>query len=311
MKIAHFSDLHINSIALESKIDETLFLFESAKKMGVDHFCITGDISHNAEPEDFETLRYILESFNLLDGDKASIVIGNHDIYGGPQKPEDIFSFPQLCRDINYDKRVEIFTSYCKELFENFVYRPVNKLYPYAKIIDDILLIGLNSIDRYSMKNPFASNGLIDEEQLSEIENIFKEYGDSVKHKLVLIHHHFNKIKTPTSNMMHYFWQSVERQTMKLKKKKELLQLFKTQNVELVLHGHIHENNCYQRKGIQFLNSGGCFNNMKKGELFFRLIEINKKGIDTKLVTLPFPVKKRKYVRQYENDFTMDLRVEA
>jgi len=308
MKIAHISDLHINSIGLESNIDETIYLFDMATKMGIDHFCITGDISHNAEPEDFETLRYILDSFKLLDGEKASIVIGNHDIYGCPQKPEDIFTFPQKCHEINYDGKVELFTSYYKELSGNFIYRPVNKLYPYAKIISNILVIGLNSIDRYSMKNPFASNGLIDEEQLTEIENIFKEYGSYVKHKLVLIHHHFNKAKTPTSNMMHYLWQLVERQTMKLKKKKELLQLFKTQNVELVLHGHIHENNYYQRKGIQFLNSGGCFNNIKKEELFFRIIEINKKGIETKLVTLPFSGKNRKYVHKYTNDFIMDIR---
>jgi Predicted phosphohydrolases len=97
MKIAHFTDLHINSNAFESNINETIALFNAAIKMGADHYCLTGDISHNAYPIDFETLRYILESFNLLDGEKASIVIGNHYIYGGPQKAEDIFSFPQKC----------------------------------------------------------------------------------------------------------------------------------------------------------------------------------------------------------------------
>jgi 3',5'-cyclic AMP phosphodiesterase CpdA len=311
MKIAHFTDLHINSNAFESNINETIALFNAAIKMGADHYCLTGDISHNAEPIDFETLRYILESFNLLDGEKASIVIGNHDIYGGPQKAEDIFSFPQKCRDINYNGRVELFTSYFKELYDSCFYRPVDKLYPNAKIINNILLIGLNSVERYSLKNPFASNGFIDEEQLSEIEKILKEYGSYVKHRLVLIHHHFNKIKTPTSNMMHYFRQVVEKQTMKLKKKKELMQLFKEQKVELVMHGHIHENINYQGKGIQFLNSGGCFNNIKKGELSFRVIEINKKGISTKIISLPAPKREKKYVQQSTTDLGSGLRLEA
>jgi predicted phosphodiesterase len=96
---------------------------------------------------------------------------------------------------------------------------------------------------------------------------------------------------------------------MKLKKK--LMQLFKEQKVELVMHGHIHENINYQRKGIQFLNSGGCFNNTKKGKLSFRVIEINKKGISTKIISLPAPRRDRKYVQQSTTDLGSGLRIEA
>jgi len=304
MKIAHFTDLHINSVIRESNISETIALFENALKHGADHICITGDLSHDAEPEDFEALRYLLDYFSLINGEKISVVVGNHDIFGGPQKAEDIFTFPQRCRETDYDGKLEIFTSYFEETFENCIYKPAGKFYPYAKIIDDCLIIGLNSIDKYSsVKNPFASNGYVDQEQLAELESILNGFGKEVRHRIVLVHHHFNKIKNPSSNMMHYFWQVVEKQTMKLKKKKELLQMFKEHNVSAVLHGHIHSNLEYNRKGVHFINSGGWINNAKEGELSYYMVDCRKKSIKTELITMPFSSKKKKYLLQNERAY--------
>jgi hypothetical protein len=77
------------------------------------------------------------------------------------------------------------------------------------------------------------------------------------------------------------------------------------------MHGHIHENINYQRKGIQFLNSGGCFNNTKKGKLSFRVIEIKKKGISTEIISLPAPKREKKYVQPSTTDLVSGLRSEA
>lgn len=300
MRIAHFADLHINTSVRDSNITETIALFEHALENGAEHFFLTGDLSHNAEAEDFEALRHILEYFNLLDPQKASIVIGNHDIFGGPQKAEDIFTFPQRCKEVDYDNKVEIFNSYFEELFTDCMYKPEGKVYPYAKIIRNNLIVGLNSIDKYSsMKNPFASNGLIDEEQFSELEIILSELGDRVKNRFILIHHHFNKLKSPSTNMMHYFWQALEKQTMKLKQKKELFDLFTKHKIDMVFHGHIHEMNNYSRKGIKFVNSGGGFGNLKKGELFYNRIDVTKKGVTSEAISFPYLKKKKKYLRQY------------
>lgn len=299
MKIAHFADLHINSCVRESNISETMALFEHAMKNETDHFFITGDVSHNSDPEDFEALRRILEYFGILDSDKVSIVIGNHDIFGGPQKAEDIFTFPQRCRDEDYDNKVLEFNGYFTELFESAIFLSPNNKYPYAKIINGILILGINSIDRYSsMKNPFASNGAVDEEQLNETEKILAEFSEQAKRKIVLIHHHFNKIKAPSNNMMHYFWQVVEKQTMKLRNKKNILELFNKYEIDAVFHGHIHENDEYLRKGIRFINGGGCFNNIKDGEISYNQVDITRKHIKTQIVT--FPYSKRKNKRLFE-----------
>lgn len=301
MKIAHFADLHINTSVRESNVTETIALFENALKNGAEHFCLTGDLSHNAEPEDFETLRYILEYFDLLKGEKTSIIIGNHDIFGGPQKAEDIFTFPQRCKDVDYNKNVDLFTSYFNELFDNCIVKPANGIYPFAKLIKNTLIVGLNSIDRYSsLKNPFASNGFIDEEQFAETENILKDFAENVKHRLILIHHHFNKIKNPSSTMMHYFWQVVEKQTMKLRNKKELFRLFSEFKIDLVLHGHIHETHGYFRKGLRFLNGGGCFNNIKNNELCYNMIDVQKNGITTEIKKFIYDKKKKKYLREFD-----------
>jgi 3',5'-cyclic AMP phosphodiesterase CpdA len=296
MKIAHFSDLHINTSVRDSNVNETIALFEHALKNGAEHFFLTGDLSHNAEEEDFEILRYILEYFNLLDPQKATVVIGNHDIFGGPQKAEDVFTFPQKCRDVDYNAKVNAFENYFKELTEETVYKSVNNVYPFAKIIKNHLFIGMNSIARYSsVKNPFASNGFIDDDQITELKTILNEFGSLVQTRILLVHHHFNKLKIPASNMMHYFWQVVEKQTMKLREKKKLMRELKESGIDLVCHGHIHVMDEYIRKGIRFLNSGGGMNLGAEGELSYSMIEIEKDGIFTDTMSLSY-IKKKKNV---------------
>jgi predicted phosphodiesterase len=53
----------------------------------------------------------------------------------------------------------------------------------------------------------------------------------------------------------------------------------------LVLHGHIHENTEYRKKGISFVNAGGSFNK-KKEELSFNMIEIAGEEINTKQIKI-------------------------
>ena len=81
MKIAHISDLHLNTIysySLENKAD---------------HLVITGDLTDNASEKDFEILRNLFRKNGLLNSERLSLVIGNHDIFGGLQSAEEIFFF--------------------------------------------------------------------------------------------------------------------------------------------------------------------------------------------------------------------------
>ncbi len=279
MRIAHISDLHLNTFFKNSNLKQIKFLIRYALEQKFDHLVITGDLVDNADPKDFEILRNLFRKFNLLNSDRLSVVIGNHDIFGGAQTPEEIFTFPDKCRNINYDRKVEEFSKYFSETFKGSIYQNKEKFFPFAKIVDDVLITGVNSIARYSkVKNPFASNGIVEPEQLNEIKNIFDEFRNFCRYKLLLIHHQFNKIKISESSP-NSLWQIIEKQTMKLRKKKRLFSLFKQYGVDLVLHGHLHEQREYHRKSARFLNAGASVKNNLHGKLFINFIDLKSSKI--------------------------------
>lgn len=135
----------------------------------------------------------------------------------------------------NYSKKVKEFYLYFPELFDNSVYFKPEIIFLFAKITDDFLFIGMNSIAEYSeVNNPFASNGLIYLQQIAETTKIIDKFRHLHLRKIAMTHHHFNKVKIK-ENSQSSFWQNIEKQTMKLKRKKRLLKIFKSEGVELVL----------------------------------------------------------------------------
>ena len=282
MKIAHLSDLHLNTFFRESNIKSIKYLLKYALEQSFDHLVITGDLTDSANERDFEILRKIFKASGLLNSNRLSVVIGNHDIFGGIQIPEDIFNFPERCKKVDYNKKVREFFDYFREIFDDCVYISKQNHFPYAKLIDDVLITGLNSIPEYSkLKNPFASNGEIDFSQLNEMTEIFRMFKNSCRKRVLLIHHHFNKIKITNQKSALGLWLNMEKQTMKLRKKKRLLNLFNMYEVDLVLHGHFHENIEYVRKNIKFLNAGASVKSNLPGELQINFIEINTSKIIT------------------------------
>jgi 3',5'-cyclic AMP phosphodiesterase CpdA len=280
MKIAHISDLHLNTFFKSSNLREIKYLLKYILQQHADHIVITGDLVDNADTKDLETLRNLFRKFNLLESDRMSLVIGNHDIFGGPQTPEELFTFPEKCRNVNYEKKVKEFGDYFSETFKNCIYRNEKNVFPFVKILDEVMVSGFNSIAKYSrLKNPFASNGEIDFGQFQELSDIYRSYSKLVKYKLMLVHHHFNKIKVKDKSIAS-FWRMTEKQTMKLRKKKQIIEAFKYLGTDLVLHGHLHEQKEYTRKKLTFLNSGASIKNNFSGKLFVNFINLKPDGID-------------------------------
>ncbi len=273
MRIAHIADLHFTTFFRENNLFQIETVLKYAIDSGCNHIVITGDLTDNAEKKDFGILRNLLSELNLLDSKKLSIIIGNHDIFGGVQTAEDIIKFPGKCSRINYHRKVKEFYHFFPELFLECAIFDSKRIFPFAKILDNYLIVGLNSIAKYSkITNPFASNGKINKRQLIEMQNIFEKFIDYKK--IVLVHHHFNKIK-PVDGTSLNLWQNIEKQTMKLRKKKKLLNIFKQYGVELVLHGHYHESSKYRRKGIFFSNAGASLKGNIKDELNINMIDIS------------------------------------
>lgn len=294
MKIVHISDLHLNH-EFDKKLTRRIYKFLKYISGIADHIVITGDISDDARQEDFEVFRGILQKLNLLDGERLSLVIGNHDIFGGVVKAEDILLFPQKCRTTDFSAKVHQFNDYFSESFENCVYRSEHG-YPFAKIINKCLFVGLNSIASYSpIKNPFASNGKIDSRQMAETQLIFDDFSKFCEKKVILVHHHFNKMKFITGGITERLWLNIEKQTMKLRKKKELLSFFKANQVDLILHGHLHKIEEYVRKEITLLNAGGSIKGTRDEGFFYNKVTLRENKFTvktgTKTITLKDPNK--------------------
>ncbi len=294
MRIAHISDIHFCSNFKRTNIGKTNRILKYALDRGFDHLVITGDVSDNSDLKDFVTLRRMLIKYDLLKSEKTSIVIGNHDIYGGAQRPIDVVDFPRRATATNYLKKLQDFKGYFKELFSD-CYIPNNeRVFPYAKIVKDTVFIGINSIDVYGrIKNAFAANGRVHDDDYISLDKIFsrKEYKD--KQKCVLIHHHFYKDGMEATASVSMLLNKLENYTLKLRGKKRLFSLFRNYDIKLVLHGHSHEIRLYERKGIQFINAGSTIDNFSDDAsvifVDFENGEVNSKveTITNKIVKMP------------------------
>ncbi|MDP4173230.1 MAG: metallophosphoesterase [Bacteroidota bacterium] len=287
MKIAHISDLHICSKLRHSNIKRTRFLLNYIVENNYDHIVISGDITDNAETKDFKIFREILEQFDLLDSHKVSLVIGNHDIFGGIQTVDDILDFPSRCQKVSYKSKINQFGEYFLETFSHAFHPNDSDLFPYVKNLGDAALIGINSIAEYShLKNTFAAKGKVSKEEIAGIQRIFssKEYLGKIK--IVLIHHHFFKYPDEFSSSEPNLWRKIEGNMMKLTKKKRILKLFANNNVKLILHGHIHGNCEYTRNNIKIINAGLTFNDINANLVQFNSITIEKGEIFNETVTL-------------------------
>ncbi len=288
MRIAHISDLHICGKHKRENISKVKKLIQHALENGAQHFVITGDISDNADEKDFNVFKEVLKKFDLYRSDKTTIVIGNHDIFGGPQTAQDVFNFPAKCMNTNYHEKIAKFVDHFKELFENTI-RPHDELYfPFAKVFKDVLLVGLNTNAEYSrFKNPFASNGQVSKVQRQFLKMILlkKEFDEKVK--IVLTHHHFYPKNVASHSSEGTLWNKIENYTMKLRGKKKLMKTFIEHDVKLVLHGHSHEMKEYYREGIRFVNSGGAVENHMKDSIGMFLINAFPFEISTDVLSLP------------------------
>lgn len=280
MLIAHISDLHLNTLFSDSNIRKIEKLLDYIIDNRADHLIITGDLTDNADESDWLLLRNQLNKRKLLNSDSLTVLPGNHDIFGGPQRAEDIFDFPSRCKKVDFYDKLKSFNNYFEETFENCLYVSHNHSYPFLKALnDEVLIIGMNSIIEYSLtKNTFASNGEIKLNQFFEIEQALKKFQSEEQIKIAAIHHHFNKLRN-TKRSIVGLWQSIEKQTMKLRKKKRLFSLFNKYKIDLILHGHIHFNEYYQRKGLNFLNGGASIKGYSGHSLRVNFIEVKGKNL--------------------------------
>lgn len=279
MKIVHVSDLHFDKDFKRNNIIKFERLLKFLNKTNIDHLVITGDISHGRRKEDYLILKDLLRENNFLHTDKTSLVIGNHDIFGGVITAEDVIDFPNKCKETVYQDEIDDFFYIFSELFDSAIFPGGKKNFPYLKFVKEVLFIGINSNAKYSfVKNLFASNGKVSKTQFNDLQQLLQNPVFELKKKIVLIHHHFSKFQQNLMDKKNPLWNKLEKTTMKLRGKKKLLELFKSHNVEMVLHGHVHHMNEYMREGIKFMNAGASIDNYHENKIQFNLIKITTKN---------------------------------
>ncbi len=292
MKIAHISDLHIDYFRKKANNINSYRLLEYITSNNYDHVIISGDITENADSESFLLARSLLKKFGLLDPQKLTLTIGNHDIYGGVHLAEDVINFPSRCKNTKYNDKVSEFIRYFNEAFPSAA-QNTGSPFPFIKELDSVVLLSLNSIAEYSyMKNPFASNGRISGSQLKKSVELLEICGKDKK-RIAVSHHHFSQIAADHLPGSGSIWHAVENQTMKLRRKKKILARMKDMEIDTILHGHLHENSAYIKNGIRIINAGGSVLNCDTKKLFLNSIHVESTGtLEQSFISIESPAMK-------------------
>ncbi len=287
--IAHLSDLHLSPGFFPERTAHLRSVLLLCKQRQVDHIVITGDITHQAQENEFDHFRTILKEFSLLDGKKITVINGNHDVFGGPYYAEDVLNFPAVCKSIDYTQKMDQFYNYTKETFASAKFFSEKSLFPFLKVVGDIAIVGLNSVaEWHAVKNPLGSNGKINDEQFKKLRVLLNTEELKRKKIFIAIHHHFSTISNGVhSSTLERLWYAVESATLKLRKKKRLLKLFTNAKVAKVLHGHIHHHGTYIKKGLTFMNAGATIIPAKNSQQAFHVINVRADGIETENIIFP------------------------
>jgi 3',5'-cyclic AMP phosphodiesterase CpdA len=282
--IAHISDLHLSAEHRRNHIRRTKRALEYIRSLDVDHIVVTGDITANGEPADYRIARSIFASADLLDSRKLTVTIGNHDVFGGVHTAEDVLKFPKHCEATDDKAKVREFGYAFRETFESTLRPSEKRFFPFAKIVGDTALIGVNTVAEYSrFKNPVGSNGSVDDRSFEQLTELLESPLLHTKRKIVVLHHHFSKMQEVKSGTMHSVWNAIEKHTMKLRGKGRLLKLFARLDVAAVLHGHVHESNEYFRDGVRFLNAGGTVLHDRSPDIHVNIVRVSDAGVQTEI----------------------------
>jgi 3',5'-cyclic AMP phosphodiesterase CpdA len=262
VRLAHISDLHCSEKYHPGSIRRAEFLIETLLERGFDHLVVTGDLTANGESHEFQSVRALFRKYDVLDTRRLSVVIGNHDIFGGVHEVNDILRFPGRCRRTDYRGKVEMFRRYFAEAFEGCILGSREHGFPFAKIVKNVLLVGLNSIAPYSrLKNPFGSNGSVGNSQFRRVKNLLAVESFLKMDKIILLHHHFSPGRRAAGGTLEEVWNTLEQESLRLRGKRKLAAMFNRHGASLILHGHVHENREYVRHGIRCINGGGSLLN--------------------------------------------------
>lgn len=296
LRIAHLSDPHVNQkYHPEHLIRLEAVLQDAVHQQKADHIIITGDITSNADERDLIAMRDLFNKLGILDASRLTVVIGNHDIFGGPHLAEEVLGFPRACASCKYHHPIAEFQRVFQPLFRRVYYE--SNPYPFVKLVKGTAIIGLNSVAEHSSyRNPVGSNGAIDEHQFKALKTMLAEpMVQNAEHRVVAMHHHLFRRKD--EKHLHSYstpkglLSTIEQETLKLRKKGRLISLLEGAKVRSILHGHVHFTGDYPRRKIRCYNAAGSvYPLIPSDNLSYNLLTLDADGVSLEVPTVLMPL---------------------
>jgi 3',5'-cyclic AMP phosphodiesterase CpdA len=247
---------------------------EEIRQLRIDHYAITGDLTHIGLKNEFEQVTQWLNSVGSADD--ITLIPGNHDLYVNEQ----------------WDRSFALWENYMlgdnqtRHELSNQALTQLNQLYPIVRIRKHVAFVGLSS----AFDAPwFRATGEVAETQLSRLQVLLNSKALDNYCKVLLVHHPLTMTHTPARKC--------------LLNRDKLTNLLKQHPVDLVLHGHGH-NSCYdsidcadnRETPIIGMSSTSSINQTRDYKAEFLLFDIRKKAqgwsINKQSYTLDMNLKK-------------------
>jgi predicted phosphodiesterase len=296
--IAHIADPHINMDLHPDRLLHLRELLTQSIRQGASHIVISGDIASVPNVSYWIAVRTMLQELGIYRRDLLSLVIGNHDIFGGPHSTSELIRFPRTCWKTDVENNIRVFESVFSELFRDTLH-PADSAFPYVKVVGSYAFIGINTVAPFSLKhNPCASNGDVSQHDIAWIEGQMSQL--PAYHNVAIMHHHLQNhkpefLKNRARLRRVLYW--MEDKTLKLHNHTQLVTLFRKLAVGAVLHGHVHVSAKYDIENIVCSNAGGSILPMpgsrgpsynildnQAGQFQVRIVEMTAKEAETTTV---------------------------
>jgi 3',5'-cyclic AMP phosphodiesterase CpdA len=197
----------------------------------LDHVVVTGDLTNVSLPEEFDAARRFLQP--LIDARGASfvsVIPGNHDRYTYASERDRLFE--------------RTFADCITSELET------GAKFPFVRFRKDVAIVGLDS---GVATLPFFATGTVGVEQRGRLERLLDDPRvKGASFRVALVHH---PALSPTGGR--------DRAHHRLTDDRELIEIVEKKNVDLVLHGHIHEPYTVERG--RFRGAGCGSSTMMKG----------------------------------------------
>jgi 3',5'-cyclic AMP phosphodiesterase CpdA len=235
MKIAHFSDLHLYSsdgVPLRRFLNKRITgwlnlrlrrksahrpayvkaIAREISRLGVDHVVITGDLTNLALESEYELARDLLERDLALDPSGVTVIPGNHDVYTQGalvSRRFESYLAPWLRGDLP-ELAVNVHGGH----------------FPIVKLRESAAIVALSSA---VPRLPLTSAGELGKAQIAALARIL-EHPEVTRRTVVLAVHH------PAMTL----WSRTKAYLEGLRDAPALLELLRTTDRGLLLHGHLH-----------------------------------------------------------------------